>query len=464
MMTKVEDTPTPTPPFSPLIAAMSVKDLFGRFSYEIPAVEALDGMPSSRLLILYGDNGSGKTTILRMAYHLLSPAEQRGHRTYLARTPFSEFKIDLSDGDSIVARRHDELVGSYQLEVMRESQKILSIRFEVDEDNRIPRPRTREERRDTLMLASYLRDKRLTPYYLADDRSIYSDDIDDESGLQRESFNRIRGSQFLASQGQWPPSGARDFVEARRQWELDEALEQVENLFRQRAFSGASTGHRTANAIYLDVIQRLAHYGNTDATNAVESDRAGMLAEKIVAVGARNMQFEEFGLAEPVNYQELSRLVETAHSDRLPLIAAVLVPHLEGVEARLDALAAVESELRTFVSTMNAFLSHKSIQYNMFRGGLRINADNDEAISPSALSSGERQLLLVMCRALVASEQSRLFIIDEPELSLNVKWQRELLPALLRCTGGSSMQFLVATHSIEMVSEFLSDVTRLDTV
>jgi predicted ATP-dependent endonuclease of OLD family len=62
---------------------------------------------------------------------------------------------------------------------------------------------------------------------------------------------------------------------------------------------------------------------------------------------------------------------------------------------------------------------------------------------------------------LVARENSRLFIIDEPEISLNVKWQRQLLDVLLACTSGTSLQFLVATHSIEMVASHRESVARL---
>ena len=41
--------------------------------------------------------------------------------------------------------------------------------------------------------------------------------------------------------------------------------------------------------------------------------------------------------------------------------------------------------------------------------------------------------------------QDTIFIIDEPELSLHVDWQRILFPTLLK--QNSSNQFIVATHS-----------------
>jgi ABC-type glutathione transport system ATPase component len=77
------------------------------------------------------------------------------------------------------------------------------------------------------------------------------------------------------------------------------------------------------------------------------------------------------------------------------------------------------------------------------------------------LSSGEGQLLFLLASTIVARERSSLFMIDEPELSLNVAWQRQLVKSLLELTRDSSVQFVLATHSIELLtrySEFVLDL------
>ena len=60
------------PDTSATIRRITVNDLFGRYTY---VVEPRD---NSNLLILYGDNGSGKTTILRLLFHLLSAGRTQG--------------------------------------------------------------------------------------------------------------------------------------------------------------------------------------------------------------------------------------------------------------------------------------------------------------------------------------------------------------------------------------------------
>lgn len=69
--------------------------------------------------------------------------------------------------------------------------------------------------------------------------------------------------------------------------------------------------------------------------------------------------------------------------------------------------------------------------------------DTVQTINSSLLSAGEKQMLSFL--AYNAFYQDTIFIIDEPELSLHVDWQRILFPTLLR--QNSSNQFIVATHS-----------------
>jgi predicted ATPase len=67
-----------------------------------------------------------------------------------------------------------------------------------------------------------------------------------------------------------------------------------------------------------------------------------------------------------------------------------------------------------------------------------------------------------MCNTLAAREAATIVIIDEPEISLNVKWQRRLVQALLDCVTGSNAQLIFATHSIELLAKHKSQVVKLE--
>jgi predicted ATPase len=61
----------------------------------------------------------------------------------------------------------------------------------------------------------------------------------------------------------------------------------------------------------------------------------------------------------------------------------------------------------------------------------------------------------------VAKQRPSVFIIDEPELSLNVKWQRMLVSSLLAAAKDAQMQFVLATHSIELLARYNAYVVEL---
>ena len=48
-----------------------------------------------------------------------------------------------------------------------------------------------------------------------------------------------------------------------------------------------------------------------------------------------------------------------------------------------------------------------------------------------------------------------------PEISLNIKWQRELLSSLLACAGSNPVQYLIATHSFELLTSYKNNVVEL---
>lgn len=72
------------------------------------------------------------------------------------------------------------------------------------------------------------------------------------------------------------------------------------------------------------------------------------------------------------------------------------------------------------------------------------------------LSSGEKQLLVILLEALLQKQQTYVFLADEPELSLHVDWQEQLVKIILEMNKKS--QIIFATHSPDIVSVFQNRV------
>ena len=82
----------------------------------------------------------------------------------------------------------------------------------------------------------------------------------------------------------------------------------------------------------------------------------------------------------------------------------------------------------------------------------------EEAIESDTLSAGEKQLLSFLCYNTFSENTA--ILIDEPELSLHVDWQRRLLPTLLEQETGN--QFFVATHSPFIYGKYPDKEIQLD--
>lgn len=72
-------------------------------------------------------------------------------------------------------------------------------------------------------------------------------------------------------------------------------------------------------------------------------------------------------------------------------------------------------------------------------------------ITPYQLSSGEKQLLIILTTVLIQNNKPSILIMDEPELSLHHEWQRKLLSNII--TLNNNVQIISTTHSPAMIMD-----------
>lgn len=114
--------------------------------------------------------------------------------------------------------------------------------------------------------------------------------------------------------------------------------------------------------------------------------------------------------------------------------------------------------LRDYEETVNSFLDEKSVRVDE-SGELQIEASSPSELNPRLLSSGEKQILILLTQALLKVDEPVVYIADEPELSLHVAWQEKLLGSLDSLSR--KIQIIVATHSPDIVGKFTDKVIDL---
>ena len=94
------------------------------------------------------------------------------------------------------------------------------------------------------------------------------------------------------------------------------------------------------------------------------------------------------------------------------------------------------------------------------RNRLLVSRADGKPILIEALSSGEKQLLILLGEAFRQEGQASTYIADEPELSLHVDWQSRLVNNML--VLNPSMQVIFATHSPDIVAGYTDNVIHVD--
>lgn len=105
-----------------------------------------------------------------------------------------------------------------------------------------------------------------------------------------------------------------------------------------------------------------------------------------------------------------------------------------------------EIQIRQFKDVCGKYLQNKTIIYDSSKFTFQIisNIDNCE-IQPHQLSSGEKQIVSLFSYLYLSDKKKYFVLIDEPELSLSVKWQKKILVDII---NGDFCNGLVAvTHS-----------------
>jgi len=83
--------------------------------------------------------------------------------------------------------------------------------------------------------------------------------------------------------------------------------------------------------------------------------------------------------------------------------------------------------------------------------GVEVIHDKDYDIPLPRLSSGEQHLFIIYFTLLFRSRPGSLVLIDEPELSLHIHWQRKFLRNLKQILAINPIDIIIATHSPDII-------------
>lgn len=157
-------------------------------------------------------------------------------------------------------------------------------------------------------------------------------------------------------------------------------------------------------------------------------------------------------------------LKQKGDRDSQSVESSVLQLYLETLSTRKLERTIAYQKTKDFESSINKFLDKKTLRIGIreyeARGRprssvVRVGTKGGRSYGLSSLSSGEKQILTMLYSASRSRFRKGMFVIDEPELSLHIDWQRQILRELM--AQAPDCQLIACTHSPEVGADHFEE-------
>lgn len=436
------------------LSNLVVKKLYGNYDYDVSFNEDVT--------LIYGMNGCGKTTILNIItaiitgtlYNLFSYKFENVSLTYYDEIDQkNKFNI-------IISKKSDDI-----LEVIFNGKPTNISKLQLSEDQR---------RRTTGIEILYFEEypilndirREFNYVYLALNRAISLSDKDNY-------FPRRR--YFLVEE--------EEIVEPEK---VDSEIRYIENLIVRRYMTATSQTNNINNefrnsilksALDVNVQTDLGKFMSDFNIKNIKKNEIIKIRDSYVKIlSDLNLVSEDEKKQYNIFFQNYSTKIKSlGNSISIEEMFSLFIEYneMKKIQNIVDIAADTEMQkaiimkpIELFLTIVNEFISSSDSKKEI---GININGrvyfstgDNKQNLSVQFLSSGERQLLIFFANLIfgVKDTSSGIFVVDEPELSLHLSWQKVFVKKALEVNN--NVQFIFATHAPEIIGNRRDKMYKLE--
>lgn len=455
---------------------ISVTNLFNRFNHTIQMHS------DSRITIIHGSNGIGKTVLLRMVDGLFN-----GDLSIFFSVPFREFRVDFTDGGAVEVIRAKRAGSGLVLKYWsRDADEPIEGKVGADaglrfllRSNWSNKPELSRRQRE--LLQEILR----FPTQTKSNRST--------AGFWAETFARLAGEGNDLSRDALQARLLEAFEASREP--LERGMEWLGDLRRSfpvklidtqrllgRAPEAAGTDRNesaavAAEAFSKDLADTIQHRLAKSSELSQSLDRSfpsrvisettrptatyEQLRSKLTQLEDKRMRLMEVGLMDKDQGAAFSIPERIQDRNRLGTLTHVLQVYVQDMEKKLSEFDDLASRIALFMQIINSRFLYKQVLISRERG-FYFETDNGDKLSARDLSSGEQHEVVLLYDLLFKVQHESLILIDEPELSLHIAWQRQVLKDLDDVTRLVGLDILIATHSPDIIHDRWDITVGLD--
>lgn len=447
----------------PRLTFVEAVDLLGEFNHRIDFPSDWD------FVILYGPNGVGKTKLLESVKSLLS---LQFYSLWIA--PFTRLRLKFDSGHELVAvKPYAEINSSEEVDI-----------FDDDEDSK--RLSITLRRRGRIVTSVGL-DRRAARYgnfaqWVERNTSWFQvgpdlwEDTSDGEVIPTEELRRRYGRRANVERREEAiqiPEKLREFCDSVHCHLIEtQRLLTVAKRHSRRA-PGVRPGNMRATVseysedLRNNLNQALAQ--NSRITQTLDRSFPRRILESRPPSQADDELIRQRYTEQNALRTRLARIGLIGSESDFPLPdkvlerwqREVLSTYLNDTDQKLATFSDILAKVTLLEEIVNSRFLRKKISVNT-EDGLTIRTHAGQHMGPEDLSSGEQHELILIYDLLFNVKENALVLIDEPEISLHVVWQQRFLADLSRIAQLSSLRFIVATHSPQIIHKSWDKTVALE--
>ena len=430
-----------------MLKSIVIKKLFGRFNYKIE-------IKKEGVTIITGPNGYGKTTILR----IINDFCNQSFKNFINYT-FSSL--------------------SFVFEETTLTVKKLTNSFKVN-DVDLPYPEETKQIRRRFALPPFIRrvgpnefiDIRTNEMVYVEDSKLYMDDeglptndrffyfvwntiLWQHAKEQKQKFKELCNVIELINHAKQLIGNVhfiqeqrlieeREIPEDRRSYsgpktELIHVISDNAKKLKEQIEKTMSEHSSVSNDLDGTYIERL--FDSKTTISAIDYKDALQELQK------KQAKLTHYGLAEIRNAEYLFN----SEKSKLSQYAIELAIYFEDANKKFAVFEPLITKLDLYEKIVNKKLVFKKMTINRSEG-ISVITDEGNPLVLDKLSSGEQEILVLFYK-LIFESNVNLLLVDEPEISLHIAWQKELMSDLKEIVAvNKKMHVIIATHSPQIIS------------
>ena len=425
---------------------IEVKGLFGIYNHRV----VLNA--DERITIIHGPNGVGKTVFLGLTTAVLT-----NRMTRYLEVPFSTLSVSFDDGSVLSLKKETELKDRRQAQGSTSNKMVYRWKNKKQEESFEDSPHSAEE--------MALRVAKEIPFVFRVGADQWMDDRAEMVLTTEEllaQYIDVVGPRYSKSRKKVPPwlSDLRrrmnvHFIETQRLLQLSRNL----RLRRSSMPHSIPTVREYAEDLKNRISETLTDYGKRseklDQTfpqrllkTATEKFDIEELKRKISEINTKRSNLRDIGLlsesSEDPTAEPDDQLDETQRK--------VMTLYVQDTFEKLSVFDDLAKRIETLCTIVNGKFENKKIRI-LREAGLQAVGLRGQPLPLEALSSGEQHEIVLLYNLLFKVKPNTLVLIDEPELSLHVSWQKNFLDDLSKIVALSEFDVVLATHSPYIVGD-----------